>query len=60
MPEVTNLHPNDATDSSSEEETTWPTAGYQPRRESFRPQIPESQQAADDFTTSSSEKSLEE
>ena len=60
MPEVTNLHPNDATDSSSEEETTWPTAGYQPRRESFRPQIPESQQAADDFTTSSSENSLEE
>ena len=62
MPEVTNLHPNDATDSSSfsEEETTWPTAEHPPRRESNRPQIPESQQAADEFTTSSSESSLEE
>ena len=61
MPEITYHYPNDATGSSSSgEEATWPTAGYQPRRRGYRPQIPETQQAADEFTTSSSENSLEE
>ena len=61
MPEIIYHYPNDATGSSSSgEEATWPTAGYQPRRRGYRPQIPETQQAADEFTTSSSENSLEE
>ena len=57
MPEVTYFYPNDTTDSSSEESTR-PERLI--RRVGFRPVFPSSQQPADQFTTSSSESSLED
>ena len=57
MPEATYFYPNDATDSSSEESTR---SEHLIRRVGFRPVFPSSQQPADQFTTSSSESSLED
>ena len=57
MPEVTYFYPNDTTGSSSEESTR---SEHLIRRVGFRPVFPSSQQPADQFTTSSSESSLED
>ena len=57
MTEVTYFYPNDTTGSSSEESTR---SEHRIRRVGFRPVFTSSQQPADQFTTSSSESSLED
>ena len=60
MPEIDLYYPYDDSSSSDSGGTGLTRAEHPPRRESHRPQISESQQAADEFTTSSSESSLED